>query len=57
MRNHTKMFEKCRNKQLRETKIVLEQKLLDHQGRVDSDEEEALLAELELEKYNEARLQ
>ena len=57
MRNHTKLFEKFRSKQLKETKIDLEQKLLDPQGRVDSDEEEALLAELELEQYNEARLQ
>ena len=57
MRNHTKLFEKFRSKQLKETKIDLEQKLLDHQSRADSDEEEAQLAELELEKYNEARLQ
>ena len=57
MRNHTKLFEKFRSKQLKETKIDLEQKLLDHQSRVDSDEEEAQLAELELEKFNEARLQ
>ena len=34
MRNHTKLFEKFRNKQLKETKIDPEQKLLDHQSRV-----------------------
>lgn len=57
MRNHTKLFEKSHNQQLNETKIDLESNLLEHQSRIDSDGEEAQLAELELEKFNEAQLQ
>ena len=56
MRNHTKLFEKDRNKELKKQKEDLEQRLLDFQDQVDSYEEEAQLAELEMEKFNDARL-
>ena len=57
MRNHTELFEKDRNKEIKTQKEDLEQRLLDFQDQVDSYEEEAQLAELEMKRFNEARLQ
>ena len=57
MRNHTKLFEKERKKELERHKEDIEQRLRDFQEQVDSNEEDAQLAELEMEKFNEARLQ
>ena len=57
MRNHTKLFEKERKKGLERHKEDIEQRLRDFQDQVDSHEEDAQLAELEMEKFNEARLQ
>ncbi len=57
MRNHTKLFEKERKKELERHKEDIEQRLRDFQEQVDSHEEDAQLAELEMEKFNEARLQ
>ena len=57
MRNHMKLFEKDRKKELERHKDDIEQRLRDFQYQIDSYEEEAQLAELEMEKFNEARLQ
>ena len=57
MRNHTKIFEKDRNLQLKLLKKDLVQRLREFQDQIDSHEEEAQLAELELEKFSNARLQ
>ena len=49
MRNHAKLFEKDRKRELEKKKEDIEQRLQDFQDQVDSYEEEAQLAELEME--------
>ena len=57
MKNHTKLFEKDRKKELRGIQEELEQCIEDFQDQIDSHEVEVQLADLKLEHFNEARLQ